>query len=101
MSGPPRVAAAFAALSTLFRTGDFLPNVHSKCPAIPVFAWAERSCFPQPEFSLGSPCGFRQSFVFHAPARNRFSLTYRESVKTCTRVTLSQGLFWRTHFRTQ
>src|ERR1019366_3692942 len=101
MSGPPRVAAAFAALSTLFRTGDLLPNVHSKCPAIPVFAWAESSCFHKSEFSLGSPCWFRQSFFFHSPARNRFSLTYRESVKTCTRVTLSQGLFWRTHFGTQ
>ena len=26
MSGPTRVTAAFAALSTLFRTGDFLPQ---------------------------------------------------------------------------
>ena len=51
--------------------------------------------------SLGSPCRFRQSFFFHSPARNRFSLTYRESVKTCTRVTLSHGLFSRIHFRTQ
>src|ERR1039458_1227294 len=101
MSGPPRVAAAFAALSTLLRTGDFLPSVHSKCTVIPVFPCAESSCFHKSEFSLGSPCWFLQSFFFHSLARIRFSFTYRESVKTCTRVTLSHGPLSRIHFRTR
>src|SRR6266851_6991935 len=101
MSGPPRVAAAFAALSTLFNTGDFLPNVHSKCTVIPVFAWVESSCFHKSEFSLGSPCRYLQSFFFHSLARFRLSLTYCESVKTCTRVTLSHGAFSRIHLSTR
>src|ERR1035437_5046425 len=101
MSGPPRVAAAFAALSILLRTGDFLPSVHSKCTVIPVFPCAESSCFHKSEFSLGSPCWFLQSFFFHSLVRIRFSFTYRESVKTCTRVTLSHGPFSRIHLSTR
>src|SRR5215831_16113094 len=101
LSGPPRLAAALAALSTRFRTGVFFPRVHSKVTVIPAFEWAERRSFHRSEFSLGSPCWFLQPFFFHSLARNRFPFTYCESVKICTRLTPFHGLCSRIHFRTQ